>query len=355
MSVFSFWKSIKSRVPHPRRILVFAARVGNHEPQRAFFIGSIKLQVPQVPRFWGPGIRHPRIGFVLTLFLLAPLAAPAQTHFNGARALEYARQFVAIGPHWPTSQGHLKAEEFLREHFKHDALEEDAFTANTPIGPVPMRNFIVRFAGKKDGVIVLATHYETNYPLRNINYVGANDGGSTTGLLMAIADQLRAQTAGGKKLDGYSVWLLFDDGEEAFQVWTDSDSTYGTKHLAAKWARDGTLGHIKAFIVADMIGDKDLDIQHDTNSTDWLVALVRQAAKKFSYEKYFFKMDEDIQDDHIPFVQRGVPSIDIIDIDYGPHDSYHHTDKDTMDKISAHSLKIDGDVFLETIRLIDLR
>ena len=228
-------------------------------------------------------------------------------------------------------------------------------SSDLPIGPVPMRNFIVRFPGKKDGVIVLATHYETNYPLRNINYVGANDGGSTTGLLMAIADQLRAETAGGKKLDGYSVWLLFDDGEEAFQVWTDSDSTYGTKHLAAKWARDGTLGKIKAFIVADMIGDKDMDIQHDTNSTDWLVALVRQAAKKFSYERYFFKLNEDIQDDHLPFVQRGVPSIDIIDIDYGPHDSYHHTDKDTMDKISARSLKIAGDVFLETIRLIDLR
>ena len=292
----------------------------------------------------------------LTVFLAAPLATPAQTHFNGVKALDYARQFVAIGPRWPTSQGHLKAEEFLREHFKHDALEEDAFTANPPIGPVPMRNFIVRFAGKKDGVIVLATHYETNYPLRNINYVGANDGGATTGLLMAIADQLRAETAGGKKLDGYSVWLLFDDGEESIQsTWTDSDSLYGTRHLAAKWGRDGTLGKIKAFILADMIGDKDLDIQHDTNSTGWLVDLVRQAAKKYGYEKYFFKLEEDIQDDHLPFVKRGVPSIDIIDIDYGPHDSYHHTDKDTMDKISAHSLKIAGDVFLETIRLIDLR
>jgi len=289
------------------------------------------------------------------LLLLAPLAARAQQNFNGAKALEYARQFVAIGPRWPTSPGHLKAEVFLREHFKHDALEEDAFTASTPIGPVGMRNFIVRFAGKKDGAIVLATHYETNYWLRNINFVGANDGGSTTGLLMAIADQLRAETAGGKKLDGYSVWLVFDDGEEAIQSWTDSDSTYGTKHLAAKWARDGTLGRIKAFILADMIGDKDLDIQRDTNSTDWLVALVKQAAKKCKYEKYFFKQEEDVQDDQLPFVRRGVPSIDIVDLDYGPNNSYHHTAKDTMDKISAKSLTIDGDVFLETIRLINLR
>ena len=292
---------------------------------------------------------------VAPMLVLVPLAAPAQAHFNGAKALEYTRQFVAIGPRWPTSQGHVKAEEFLRNHFRHDQLEEDAFTANTPIGAVPMRNFIVRFPGKKDGAIVLATHYETNYPLRNINFVGANDGGSTTGLLIAIADQLRAQTAGGKKLDGYSVWLLFDDGEEAFQAWTDSDSTYGTKHLAARWGRDGTLGKIKAFILADMIGDKDLDIQRESQSTDWLVAVVRQAVKKFAYDRYFFKKDMEVSDDHLPFVRRGVPSIDIIDLDYGPNNSYHHTAQDTMDKISAKSLTIDGDVFMETIRLIGQR
>ena len=289
------------------------------------------------------------------LLLLAPLTASAQPHFNGAKALEYARQFVAIGPRWPTSQGHLKAEAFLRDHFKHDQLEEDAFTASTPIGPVPMRNFIVRFPGKKDGVIVLATHYETNYWLKNINFVGANDGGSTTGLLMAIGDQLRAQTAGGKKLDGYSVWLLFDDGEEAIQSWTDSDSTYGTKHLAAKWQRDGTLGRIKAFILADMIGDKDLDVMREDNSTGWLITLVGQAAHRFGYDRYFFQRDEPIQDDHLPFVARGVPSVDVIDLDYGPNNSYHHTAQDTMDKISAHSLTVDGDVFLETIRLLNLR
>jgi glutaminyl-peptide cyclotransferase len=293
---------------------------------------------------------------VASFVMLAPLAASAQQHFNGAKALEYARQYVAIGPRWPTSQGHMRAEIFLRNHFRRDQLEEDAFTANTPIGSVAMRNFIVRFAGKKNGVIVLATHYETNYWLRNINFVGANDGGATTGLLMAIADQLRAETEGGKKLDGYSVWLVFDDGEESIlPTWTDSDSLYGTRHLAAKWAGDGTLGRIKAFILADMIGDKDLDILRETQSTGWLVELVRQAAKKYGYSNYFFKTSNEISDDHQPFVKRGVPSIDIIDMNYGPHNSYHHTAKDTMDKISAHSLTIDGDVFMETIRLVGQR
>jgi len=287
---------------------------------------------------------------VCLALLAASLAAPAQQHFNGAKALEYARQYVAIGPRWPTSQGHVKAEQFLRSQFQHDQVEEDTFTADTPIGPVAMRNFIVRFPGKKNGVIVLGTHYETNYPLKNINFVGANDGGSTTGLLLEIADQLR-----GKTLDGYSVWLVFFDGEEAIQSWSQSDSTYGSRHLAVKWAKDGTLGRIKAFMLADMIGDKDLDIQRESQSTDWLVALVRQAAHKFGYDRYFFQTDEPVEDDHLPFVERGVPSIDVIDLDYGPNNSYHHTAQDTMDKISARSLTIDGDVFLETIRLIDLR
>jgi Zn-dependent M28 family amino/carboxypeptidase len=309
--------------------------------------------VARVPHFRAGIAGIPKL-FAAILALLFSLAAQAQ-HFDGARAYEYAREFAAIGPRWPTGPGHVKAQEFLRSHFLHDQREEDSFTADTPIGPVQLCNFIVRFPGTKPGAIVLGTHYETNYPLRNINFVGANDGAATTGLLMAIADRLRDETAHGKKLDGYSVWLVFFDGEEAIQSWSDSDSTYGSRHLAARWGRDGTLSRIKAFLLADMIGDKDLDIQRETNSTQWLVSLVDQAAKKFGYERYFFQRDMAVEDDHLPFVQRGVPSIDIIDLDYGPDNSYHHTAQDTMDKISAHSLTIDGDVFMEAIRLIDQR
>lgn len=297
-----------------------------------------------------------------TILLIAALTAPAQhssTHsgqgFNGTKALDYTREFVSIGPRWPTSPNHAKAEAYLRAHLQHDQLEEDTFIADTPIGPVDMRNFIARFPGKKDGVIVLASHYETNYWLKNINFVGANDGGATTGLLLALADHLREQIARNKQLDGYSVWLVFFDGEEAIQSWSQTDSTYGSRHLAAKWGREGTLKRIKAFILTDMIGDKDLDIQRETNSTDWLVSTVRQAARKFGDEKYFFQRDEAVEDDHLAFVNRGVPSIDIIDLDYGPNNSYHHTAQDTMDKVSAKSLTIDGDVILETIRLIDQR
>jgi glutaminyl-peptide cyclotransferase len=296
-----------------------------------------------------------RLAATALLITAMALSASAQQRFNGGRAYQCARDFAAIGPRWPTSAGHAKAEAFLREHFKHDQVEEDTFTADTPIGPVSMRNFIVRFQGKKDGVIVLATHYETNYYLKNINFVGANDGAATTGLLMAIADQLRTRTESGKRLDGYSVWLVFFDGEEAIRSWSDSDSTYGSRHLAAKWGRDGMLARIKAFMLADMIGDKDLDIERESRSTGWLVDLVAEAAKKFGDERYFFQQQEAVDDDHLPFVKRGVPSIDVIDLDYGPNNSYHHTIQDTIDKVSARSLQIDGDVFLETIRLINER
>ena len=318
------------------------------------------MVAPSLPRrsFCGKG-GIARLSVALFALLITPIAVSAQQHFDGTAAYEYARQFAAIGPRWPTGPGHIKAEEFLRAHFlrAHDQLEEDTFTADTPIGPVSLCNFIVRFPGTKPGVIVLGTHYETNYPLRNINFVGANDGASTTGLLMSIADRLRAEAAGqsGKKLDGYSVWLVFFDGEEAIQQWSASDSTYGSRHLAAKWGRDGTLNQIKAFMLADMIGDKDLDIQRDTHSTAWLISLVAESAKKFGYQRYFFQQEMDVEDDHLPFVERGVPSIDVIDLDYGPNNSYHHTAQDTMDKISAHSLMIDGDVFMESIRLIDQR
>ena len=142
-------------------------------------------------------------------------------------------------------------------------VEQDKFTAQTPVGKFPINNIIAKFPGKKDGIIVVAGHYDTLYS--QPKFVGANDGGSSTALLLALADQFR-----GKELDGYSVWLVWTDGEEAFVKWTDTDSVYGTRHLAQKWQQDGTAKKIKAFILVDMIGDADLDILKDNNSTPWL-------------------------------------------------------------------------------------
>jgi Zn-dependent M28 family amino/carboxypeptidase len=270
--------------------------------------------------------------------------------FDGAKALAYTREYVAIGPRWIGSPGHAKAEAFLKDQFRRDQLEEDTFTTDTPAGAMTMHNFIVKFPGKRDGIIVLASHYETNYPLRNIPYVGANDGGSTTGLLIEMANYLRGRT-----LDGYSVWLVFTDGEEAIKSWSDTDSVYGSRHLAVKWQSDGTLKRIKAFILADMLGDRDLDVQRDMNSTPWLEGLIYQAASQYGWQSYFFENKTYDEDDHLPFVHRGVPCADLIDLNYGYGNSYWHTAEDTMDKLSAKSLTIAGDTILETIHLLNQR
>jgi glutaminyl-peptide cyclotransferase len=270
--------------------------------------------------------------------------------FDGERALALTRQFVATGPRWVGSPGHAKAQAFLDHQFAKDDLVKDTFTASTPAGPMTMTNYIVKFPGTKDGIIVLASHYDTNYPLKDTGYVGANDGGSSTGLLLQLASSFR-----GKKLDGYSVWLVFFDGEEAIKGWTDEDSTYGSKHLADKWKGDGTLKRIKAFLLADMIGDKDLDVVQDESSTRWLLDLMGQAAAKYGDQSYFFQAREAVGDDHTPFVQKGVPSVDIIDFNYGYQNAFWHTPQDTMDKLSAQSLTIIGDVFLEAIQLINQR
>ena len=270
--------------------------------------------------------------------------------FDGAKALAYTREYVAIGPRWIGSPGHAKAEAFFKDQFRRDQLEEDTFTTDTPAGAMTMHNFIVKFPGKRDGIIVLASHYETNYPLRNIPYVGANDGGSTTGLLIEMANYLRGRT-----LDGYSVWLVFTDGEEAIKSWSDTDSVYGSRHLAVKWQSDGTLKRIKAFILADMLGDRDLDVQRDMNSTPWLEDLIYQAASQYGWQSYFFENKTYDEDDHLPFVHRGVPCADLIDLNYGYGNSYWHTAEDTMDKLSAKSLTIAGDTILETIHLLNQR
>jgi Zn-dependent M28 family amino/carboxypeptidase len=267
---------------------------------------------------------------------------------DGEKALAYTREVVGFGPRPIGSAAHKKLEDFIYAHLKGDLTEDDYFMANTPAGKLPVRNIIAKFPGERDGVIILAGHYDTNYPLRDKGYVGANDGGSSTGLLLELADQLR-----GKKRDGYSVWLVWTDGEEAVQQWSGDDNTYGARHLAEKWEKDGTLKQIKAFLLADMVGDADLNIERDTYSTPWLEDFVYKAAQQLGYQSHFFERTIGVSDDHLPFVQRGVPSADLIDFEYGYNNVFWHTRQDTMDKLSPKSLEIVGDVMLETVQLLD--
>ncbi|MBA3912715.1 MAG: M28 family peptidase [Acidobacteriales bacterium] len=268
--------------------------------------------------------------------------------FNADRAMQYVKEIVAFGPRPVGSPNHKKLEAYIFNHLKGIETAEDSFTADTLVGKFPVRNIIAKFPGTRDGIIVIAGHYDTNYPLRNTAYVGANDGGASTALLLELANQLR-----GQKIEGYSVWLLWTDGEEAMQQWSDTDSDYGSRHLADVWQKDGTLKKIKAFLLEDMIGDADLDILQDTNSTPWLQSIVYQAASKLGYQSHFFVNKGGIEDDHLPFLKLGVPVEDIIDLDYGYQNVFHHTPQDTVDKLSPKSLQITGSVILETIRLIN--
>ena len=303
-------------------------------------------------------VKDPRISLLLVLTLFCSSARAQQP--TGQAIYTLTQQLLAVAPkRFNGSPGHLAAETFIKDHFKPEAakhnFDTDEFTASTPASQQTMRNYIVRYPGKKDGIIVLATHYETNYWLKDIAFVGANDGACTTALLIALGQYFRAHPP-----DGYSIWLVFDDGEEAVKSWSASDSLYGTRHLAAKWYADGTLKKIKAFLLADMIGDKDLNIDHVDNSTPWLLDLLKVAAKNTGHSSSIFKYHEDEEDDHLPFVQRGVPVLDLLDAHYGPDsdtlpDGYHHTQYDTIDKLSPNSLQISADLFLELIRLIDQR
>jgi glutaminyl-peptide cyclotransferase len=303
------------------------------------------------------------IGLMFSFSMLATPLVQAQAHgISGQDVLKLTQAYVNAAPkRFVGSPGHTAAESFIKDHFKPEIAKGnfvvDEFVArNTPAGPFTMRNLIVKFPGKKDGIIVLASHYETNFPLKDINFVGANDGACTSALLIALGQYYRDHPP-----QGYSVWLLFTDGEEAIANWSASDSLYGSRHLAAKWSGDGTLGHIRAFILADMIGYKDLNIDKDSNSTPWLLDALYKAGKDTGHVKSLFKNPTTVEDDHIPFKQRGVPVLDVIDLDYGaptqehPEGGYHHTEKDTMDKLSAQSLQVSADLFLDLVKLVDQR
>jgi Zn-dependent M28 family amino/carboxypeptidase len=146
------------------------------------------------------------------------------------------------------------------------------------------------------------------------------------------------------------VILIWFDGEEAFGEWSDTNGIYGSRHLAEKWSHDGTLARIKALINVDMIGDKDLGILKDTNSSVALTLLVWQTAHDLGYGKYFLEIATPMEDDHMPFVRKGVNALDLIDFDYGPNNAYWHNEKDTFDKVSAHSLEVVGNVVVAVLR-----
>jgi len=283
---------------------------------------------------------------ILTALAAAALAATAD--FSGASALEYTRRVVEFGPRPPGSEASARLRSYLRMELSRRGcqLTEDAFTASTPLGPVRMVNLIARFAGRSGRAVVFTGHYDTKL-MPGIYFVGANDGGSSTGLLVEMARVL----AGRQHAD--DVYLVWFDGEEAIAQWSAQDGVYGSRHLAAKWAADGTLGRIKALINVDMTGDRNLGILKEGYSSRALQELVWNVARRLGYGRHFLDYGSLVEDDHVAFVRRGVNAVNLIDFEYGPSNSYWHTEQVTLDKLSARSFQVVGDVLLEVLRELE--
>ncbi len=289
--------------------------------------------------------------FLLALLLLggSVSAAGPKDAVSGQRALEHVRELVRFGGRVPGSPSHSRAQRYIIRQLRRasaDEIEEVDFVAQTPRGKVRMKNIIAKFAGQSQEMVVLAGHYDT---VARENFIGANDGGSSTALLLELAHVL------GRRKNSLTVWVVFFDGEEAFQRFTSTDGFYGSRHQASAWKKDGTLDRIKAVIVVDMIGDKNLNLRRERNSTAWLVDLVWQIARASGYGIHFLDQTTVIEDDHVPFVQAGVPAVDLIDLDYGPGNRYWHTPDDTVDKLSAQSMEIVGEVVLKTVERLGRR
>lgn len=295
---------------------------------------------------------------VLAAAVLLARAGSAALHdnFNSFAAYGYTSQIAGFGERWPGSPGHKKTEALIRQVLQKDGarIEADDFTAMTPRGAIAVHNIIGKFhvsADRKQPIFILAGHYDT---LFQPGFIGANDGGSSTAILLAFADALAAQKT------KMQIWLVWTDLEEALQSFTDDDGLYGSRHLAQKLADNGTAARVRGFFLLDMIGDKDLGVARETGSNRNLQDVIAKAAEQLGYSQYFFHYEAGIIDDHVPFIRAGIPAVDVVDARFGRMGpgldgmgEFHHNNADRMDKVSQRSLEVVGRTILLTIELLD--
>src|SRR5882757_2736956 len=266
--------------------------------------------------------------------------------FDGKRAFAHVAKQVSFGPHPSGSPAIAKVQEYLLAELKSYGctVETDAFNSDTPIGRLPMKNILVKIPGEKPGVILLGTHYDT---LLMDNFVGADDAGSSAAVMLELARLLCPRK--GK----YAVWIAFFDGEEAMKHWSDTDSRYGSREMAARLSTSGDIKKIRAFLLADIVGGRNARFLREESSTPALVDLIWNTSAKLGYTTQFLNGTTSAQDDHDSFLKRGVPSVDVIG-DF-VNNGYWHTPQDALDKISAKTLAITGHVFLETVKQLQAK
>jgi glutaminyl-peptide cyclotransferase len=262
--------------------------------------------------------------------------------FDGARAFAHVREQVAIGPRPAGSPGAQRTRAYITAHLKSldISTEEQAFDASTPIGKIRMVNLRATLPGTSGTVgprLIIASHYDTKLA-KAFPFVGANDGGSSTAVLLELATALKDRKF------ALPIELLFFDGEEAVIEWKDEDHTYGSRYYVEAARKNGTLKDIRALVLVDMVGDRDLRIQREPGSTEWLTDVIWSTAKRIGRKEFVDDLFA-VEDDHVPFLRAGVPAVDLIDLDYPAW----HTADDTLDQVVPESLQAVGDVLIAAL------
>jgi glutaminyl-peptide cyclotransferase len=280
----------------------------------------------------------------------APVAVPQldPAAFDGAKALEEARSLVDLGPRDAATPGAEAAAKHLRDRLQALGVDAsiDEFKAQSPKGEVTFRNVVGILPGSGEKKLILGSHYDTKSGI-GTKFLGANDSASSSGALLELA-RVMAQ---GPKLP-FEVMFVFFDGEECMAHYGPSDGLHGSRYLAKKLVDEGRAADIKAMILLDMIGDRDLTVTIPRNSSPSLVSAVFAAAQEDGSRGKFALSPLQIGDDHDPFFSAGIPAIDIIDFYYGSapgRNDYWHTDEDGIDKLSAESLGVVGRVVLRVV------
>jgi glutaminyl-peptide cyclotransferase len=292
---------------------------------------------------------HGLLGLLLTAVILVAAChaeAQAPVAFDGGRALDHVRALCAIGPRPPGSPGLEQTRKYIREQLGALGVKvtDQAFEPDTPVGKVKMVNLLATIPGTRPERLIIAGHYDTKL-FREFRFVGANDAGSSTAFLIEIARVLKGRA------NPFTIELLFLDGEEAFGEWAGTDHTYGSRYYVEAARRAGTLASLKAMILVDMIGDRDLNIRRESYSTAWMTDILWSTARQMGHEDVFVPEAMAVEDDHMAFLNAGVQAVDIIDLDYAPW----HTAGDTLDKVSARSMEIVGNVLTAALPKIEAK
>ena len=307
---------------------------------------------------WGTCQMRQQDGNTLLEVEIQDLQAAVVSEDLGQRAYEHVKRLVAYGPRDVGSRGWKNGLEYIADQLRAMGLNPIRDRWTDPEEKINFENISVTLAGEDKDRIVIGAHHDTkrtyghDEPSRNFSFVGANDSGSGVGLLLELARELKDRKGRA------TIQLVFLDGEESL-TWDWNEGVramFGSRHFVNQYREELAQGvetsRVKAFVLLDMVGAVDLQIDEETNSTRELRTIIKAAAKASGHERFFYQYSQPVKDDHLPFLDAGIPSVDLIDL--YDNDQWH-TEDDVLEHISAASLQIVGEVVLTALPAIEER